>query len=42
VENGGHNIYEADQRVADAVLAFFKGQPTPERIVMAPPKFAMP
>jgi hypothetical protein len=42
VENGGHNIYEADQRVADAVLAFFKGQPTPERIVMAPPKFATP
>lgn len=42
VENGGHNIYEADQRVADAVLAFFKGQPTPERIVMAPPKFAVP
>lgn len=42
VENGGHNIYEADQRVADAVLAFFKGQPTPERIVMAPPKFVLP
>lgn len=42
VENGGHNIYEADQRVADAVLAFFKGKPTPERIEMAPPKFATP
>lgn len=42
VENGGHNIYEADKRVADAVLAFFKGQPTPERIEMAPPKFALP
>jgi pimeloyl-ACP methyl ester carboxylesterase len=42
VENGGHNIYEADQRVADAVLAYFKGQPTPERIVMAPPKIATP
>jgi len=42
VENGGHNIYEADQRVADAVVAFFKGQPTPERIVMALPKFAIP
>jgi pimeloyl-ACP methyl ester carboxylesterase len=42
VENGGHNIYEADQRVADAVVAFFKGQPTPERIEMAPPKFAVP
>lgn len=42
VENGGHNIYEADQRVADAVLAYFKGQPTPERIVMGPPRFATP
>jgi pimeloyl-ACP methyl ester carboxylesterase len=42
VENGGHNIYEADQRVADAVLAFFKGEPTPERIVMAPPRFTLP
>ena len=42
VENGGHNIYEADQRVADAVLAFFKNQPTPERIEMPPPKFAVP
>lgn len=42
VENGGHNIYEADQRVADAVLAFFKGEATPERIIMAPPKFATP
>jgi pimeloyl-ACP methyl ester carboxylesterase len=42
VENGGHNIYEADKRVADAVVAFFKGEPTPERIVMAPPKFAVP
>lgn len=42
VENGGHNIYEADKRVADAVLAHFKGEPTPTRIEMAPPKFAMP
>jgi pimeloyl-ACP methyl ester carboxylesterase len=42
VENGGHNIYEADKRVAGAVVAFFKGEATPERIVMAPPKFAMP
>ena len=42
VENGGHNIYEADKRVADAVVAFFKDQPTPERIVMAPPKFSLP
>jgi pimeloyl-ACP methyl ester carboxylesterase len=42
VENGGHNIYEADQRVADAVLAYFRGQPTPERIVMAQPKIPTP
>lgn len=42
VENGGHNIYEADPRIADAVLAFFKGAPTPDRILMPPPKFAMP
>ncbi len=42
VENGGHNIYEADKRVADAVVAFFKGEPTPERIEFAPPKIAVP
>ncbi len=42
VENGGHNIYEADKRVADAVIAFFKGEPVPNRIVMAPPKIALP
>jgi pimeloyl-ACP methyl ester carboxylesterase len=38
VENGGHNIYEADQRVAAAVLAYFKGQPVPDRISMPPPR----
>lgn len=42
VENGGHNIYEADPRIADAVVAYFKGAPTPERIAMSPPKFAIP
>jgi pimeloyl-ACP methyl ester carboxylesterase len=42
VENGGHNIYEADKRVADAVVAFFRGEPTPERIEFAPPKIAAP
>ena len=42
VENGGHNIYEADKRVADAVVAFFKGEQVPDRIVMAPPKIALP
>lgn len=42
VENGGHNIYEADPRIAEAVVAYFKGQTPPERIVMPPPKFALP
>jgi pimeloyl-ACP methyl ester carboxylesterase len=42
VENGGHNIYEADKRVQDAVVAFFKGQPTPATIHFDPPKIAMP
>lgn len=42
VENGGHNIYEADKRIQDVVIAFFKGEPTPERIVFDPPKFALP
>ena len=42
VENGGHNIYEADKRIADAVVSFFKGEPTPEKIVFAPPVFAKP
>jgi pimeloyl-ACP methyl ester carboxylesterase len=42
VENGGHNIYEADKRVADAVVAFFKGQPVPATIRFDPPKIATP
>jgi hypothetical protein len=42
VENSAHNIYEADKRVADAVLPIFNGQPTPQRIEMPPPKFALP
>ncbi|MDZ4760117.1 MAG: alpha/beta fold hydrolase [Alphaproteobacteria bacterium] len=42
VENGGHNIYEADKRVANAVVAYFKGKPIPTSIVFDPPKIAMP
>jgi pimeloyl-ACP methyl ester carboxylesterase len=42
VENGGHNIYEADKRVQDAVVAFFKGQATPASIKFDPPKIAVP
>ncbi|MEQ8178337.1 MAG: alpha/beta fold hydrolase [Amphiplicatus sp.] len=42
VENGGHNIYEADPRVAEAVIAYFKGEPAPARIRFEPPVFATP
>jgi len=42
VENGGHNIFEADPRVADAVVAYFEDRPVPERIQLAPPVFARP
>lgn len=42
VENGGHNIYEADPRIGDAVMAWFKGQAVPATIRFDPPKFATP
>jgi pimeloyl-ACP methyl ester carboxylesterase len=42
VENGGHNIYEADPRIGEAVLAWFKGQPAPANIRFDPPKIATP
>lgn len=42
VENGGHNIYEADPRIGEAVLAWFKGQPVPTTIRFDPPKIATP
>lgn len=42
VENGGHNIYEADPRIGEAVLAWFKGQPAPATIRFEPPKIATP
>lgn len=42
VENGGHNIFEADPRVADAVIAFLDGRPVPDVIHLAPPVFARP
>ncbi len=41
VENGGHNIFEADTRVADAVVAFFRGGQVPTVIRMDPPRFRM-
>ncbi len=42
VENGGHNIYEADPRIGEIVLAYFKGQPAPARLHFDPPKIATP
>ena len=42
VENGGHNIYEADPRIGEAVLAWFRNQPVPETIRFDPPKMATP
>ena len=42
VENGGHNIFEADKRVADAVLSYFQGKSIPDRITLEPPRFSTP
>ncbi len=42
VENGGHNIYEADPRVADAVLDWFQGQPVPSTLNFDPPVIVAP
>jgi|JI10StandDraft_1071094.scaffolds.fasta_scaffold31090_3 pimeloyl-ACP methyl ester carboxylesterase len=42
VENGGHNIFEADPRVAEAVVTFLRGGTPAERIVMSPPRFMVP
>jgi len=41
VENGGHNIFEADKRVADAVVAFFRGGDIPVNIRLEPPAFRL-
>ncbi|MBC7842440.1 MAG: alpha/beta hydrolase [Gemmatimonadaceae bacterium] len=42
VENGGHNIFEADPRVAEAVVTFLRGGTPVDRIEMAPPRFFVP
>lgn len=42
VENGGHNIFEADPRIGDAIAAFFAGAPVPARIELAAPRFTAP
>ena len=42
VEHGGHNIFEADPRVAEAVITFLRGGVPVERIEMAPPRFVVP
>jgi pimeloyl-ACP methyl ester carboxylesterase len=41
VENGGHNIFEADRAVADAVVGFFAGDRVPPTIRLAPPRFVV-
>jgi pimeloyl-ACP methyl ester carboxylesterase len=41
VENGGHNIFEADTRVANAVVAFFRGAEVPSLIRLEPPVFRL-
>ena len=41
VEHGGHNIFEADRRVADAVVAFFRGAAVPTTIRLEPPAFRL-
>ncbi|MCU0634822.1 MAG: alpha/beta hydrolase [Gemmatimonadaceae bacterium] len=40
VEHGGHNLFEADPRIADAVVAFFAGSAVPSRIELPPPVIA--
>lgn len=42
VENGGHNIFEADPRIQEAVVAFFSGEPVETAIRFDPPTFATP
>jgi pimeloyl-ACP methyl ester carboxylesterase len=42
VEHGGHNIFEADPRVAEAVVTFLRGGVPVERIAMTPPRFVVP
>jgi pimeloyl-ACP methyl ester carboxylesterase len=40
VENGGHNLFEADPAIADVVVRFLKGETVPETpIRLAPPAF---
>ncbi len=39
VENGGHNIFEADARVAAAVVTFLRGGAPVERIALPAPRF---
>jgi pimeloyl-ACP methyl ester carboxylesterase len=42
VENGGHNVFEADPRIGDAVVAYFEDRPVPDLIRLDPPVFARP
>lgn len=42
VENGGHNIFEADPRIQQSVVDFFRGEPVETAIRFEPPAFATP
>jgi len=42
VENGGHNIYEADPRIGEAVVGWFRGESVPATIHFDPPKITTP
>ncbi|MFO1186663.1 MAG: alpha/beta fold hydrolase [Alphaproteobacteria bacterium] len=42
VKNGGHNIFEADPRIADAVVAYFNGAPVPQETRFDPPAIKTP
>ncbi len=42
VDGGGHNIFEADARVADAVVRFFRGEAVPQTLSLDVPPFATP
>lgn len=42
VENGGHNIYEADPRMQEIVLGWFRRGSAPELMAFAPPDIPLP
>ncbi len=42
VENGGHNIYEADPRMTDVVRDWLREGVAPDSMTFAPPRFLIP